>query len=101
MVLAGGGVDVVDLFTACRYADQLKLLPVTQPLPFEVMLISQRDRPQSAVHVTPEIATRTACCARRGVTGATAGLSATVRPRRCRASTTPRRVSSARLKPCA
>jgi hypothetical protein len=25
MVLAGGGVGVVDLFTACRYAEQLKL----------------------------------------------------------------------------
>lgn len=47
MVLAGGGVGVVDLFTACRYADQLALLPVAQPLPFEVMLISRRDRPQS------------------------------------------------------
>jgi len=47
MVLAGGGVGVVDLFTACRYADQLTLLPVAQPLPFEVMLISRRDRPQS------------------------------------------------------
>ncbi|HBZ15267.1 LysR family transcriptional regulator [Pantoea sp. NPDC088449] len=47
MVLAGGGVGIVDLFTACRYADQLKLLPVAQPLPFEVMLISRRDRPQS------------------------------------------------------
>ncbi|WP_109716516.1 LysR family transcriptional regulator [Pantoea allii] len=47
MVLAGGGVGVVDLFTACRYAEQLKLLPVAQPLPFEVMLISRRDCPQS------------------------------------------------------
>ncbi|WP_312054173.1 LysR family transcriptional regulator [Pantoea brenneri] len=47
MVLAGGGVGVVDLFTACRYADQLTLLPVAQPLPFEVMLISRRDQPQS------------------------------------------------------
>ncbi len=46
-VLAGGGVGVVDLFTACRYANQLKLLPVAQPLPFEVMLISRRDKPQS------------------------------------------------------
>jgi len=47
MVLAGGGVGVVDLFTACRYADKLTLLPVAQPLPFEVMLISLRDQPQS------------------------------------------------------
>ena len=47
MVLAGGGTGVVDLFTACRYAEQLKLLPIAQPLPFEVMLISRRDQPQS------------------------------------------------------
>ncbi|KAB8313480.1 LysR family transcriptional regulator [Erwinia endophytica] len=47
MVLAGGGVGIVDLFTARRYADQLRVVPVAQPLPFEVMLISRRDRPQS------------------------------------------------------
>ncbi|MCV9879012.1 LysR family transcriptional regulator [Brenneria izbisi] len=47
MVLAGGGVGVVDLFTACRYADQLKIVPIDQPLPFEVTLISRRDNPQS------------------------------------------------------
>lgn len=47
MVLAGGGVGVVDLFTACRYGSQLKLAPIAQPLPFEVMLISRCDRPQS------------------------------------------------------
>lgn len=47
MVLAGGGVGIVDLFTGRRYAHQLKVLPVAQPLPFEVMLISRRDRPQS------------------------------------------------------
>ncbi|ROP59969.1 DNA-binding transcriptional LysR family regulator [Enterobacter sp. BIGb0383] len=47
MVLAGGGTGVVDLFTACRYADQLKILPVDQPLPFEVMIIGRRDTPQS------------------------------------------------------
>lgn len=47
MTLAGGGVGIVDLFTACRYVGQLKILPIAQPLPFEVMLISRRDRPQS------------------------------------------------------
>lgn len=47
MVLAGGGVGVVDLFTACRYADLLKIVPIDQPLPFEVTLISRRDNPQS------------------------------------------------------
>ncbi|WP_410015453.1 LysR family transcriptional regulator [Sodalis sp. C49] len=47
MVLAGGGVGVVDLFTARRYADQLKILPIAEPLPFEVMLISRRDHAQS------------------------------------------------------
>ncbi|UKE82387.1 LysR family transcriptional regulator [Pectobacterium colocasium] len=47
MVLAGGGAGIVDLFTACRYADQLKIVPIDQPLPFEVTLISRRDNPQS------------------------------------------------------
>ncbi|MBJ7223379.1 MULTISPECIES: LysR family transcriptional regulator [unclassified Brenneria] len=47
MVLAGGGVGVVDLFTACRYANQLKIVSIDQPLPFEVTLISRRDNPQS------------------------------------------------------
>ncbi|WJY14856.1 LysR family transcriptional regulator [Pectobacteriaceae bacterium CE90] len=47
MVLAGGGTGIVDLFTARRYADQLKIVPIAQPLPFEVMLISRRDTPQS------------------------------------------------------
>ncbi|WP_409310001.1 LysR family transcriptional regulator [Pectobacterium sp. B1J-3] len=47
MVLAGGGVGVVDLFTACRYANQLKIVPIDQFLPFEVTLISRRDNPQS------------------------------------------------------
>ncbi|ATO35602.1 HTH-type transcriptional regulator GbpR [Dickeya dianthicola] len=47
MVLAGGGTGIVDLFTARRYADQLKIVPISQPLPFEVMLISRRDIPQS------------------------------------------------------
>ncbi|WP_338559924.1 LysR family transcriptional regulator [Erwinia sp. E_sp_B04_7] len=47
MVLAGGGVGIVDLFTGRRYAGQLKVVPIAQPLPFEVMLISRRDRPQS------------------------------------------------------
>ncbi len=47
MVLAGGGVGVVDLFTALRYADRLTILPIVEPLPFEVMLISRRDHVQS------------------------------------------------------
>ncbi|WP_192456371.1 LysR family transcriptional regulator [Musicola keenii] len=47
MVLAGGGTGIVDLFTAHRYADQLKIVPISQPLPFEVMLISRSDIPQS------------------------------------------------------
>ncbi|SLM61308.1 MULTISPECIES: LysR family transcriptional regulator [Dickeya] len=47
MVLAGGGTGIVDLFTARRYAGQLKIVPISQPLPFEVMLISRRDIPQS------------------------------------------------------
>lgn len=47
MVLAGAGAGIVDLFTAHRYADQLKILPITQPLPFDVTLISRRDARQS------------------------------------------------------
>lgn len=47
MVLAGGGTGIVDLFTARRYTDQLKIVPIIQPLPFEVMMISRRDTPQS------------------------------------------------------
>lgn len=47
MVLAGGGVGIVDLFTGRRYAGQVRVVPVAQPLPFEVMLIGRRDRPQS------------------------------------------------------
>ncbi|KFD08749.1 LysR family transcriptional regulator [Rahnella aquatilis CIP 78.65 = ATCC 33071] len=37
MVLAGGGVGVVDTFTARRYVDQLKIVAVAEPLPFEVI----------------------------------------------------------------
>ena len=47
MVLAGGGTGIVDIFTAYRYADQLKILPIPQFLPFEVMLICASDTPQS------------------------------------------------------
>lgn len=47
MVLAGGGVGVVDTFTARRYVDQLKIVPVVEPLPFEVILLSRRDQPAS------------------------------------------------------
>lgn len=47
LVLAGGGVGIVDFFTACRYAGELKIVPVADPLPFEVMFVSRRDTPQS------------------------------------------------------
>jgi len=47
LVLAGGGVGVVDTFTARRYAHQLKILPVVEALPFEVVLLSRRDQPSS------------------------------------------------------
>lgn len=47
MVLAGGGVGVVDTFTARRYVDQLKIVAVVEPLPFEVILLSRRDQPVS------------------------------------------------------
>ncbi|EIC85875.1 LysR family transcriptional regulator [Serratia sp. M24T3] len=49
MVLAGGGVGVVDTFTAQRYVNQLKIVPVVDALPFEVILLSRRDQPQSQV----------------------------------------------------
>ncbi|ORJ25916.1 LysR family transcriptional regulator [Rouxiella badensis] len=49
MVLAGGGVGVVDTFTAQRYLHQLKIVPVVDSLPFEVILLSRRDQPQSQV----------------------------------------------------
>ena len=47
MVLAGGGVGVVDTFTARRSVDQLKIVPVVDPLPFEVILLSRREQPAS------------------------------------------------------
>ncbi|MFT8210402.1 MAG: LysR family transcriptional regulator [Symbiopectobacterium sp.] len=47
MVLAGSGAGIVDLFTTHRYADMLKIVPIAQPLPFEMTLISRRDNPQS------------------------------------------------------
>src|SRR5476649_1162675 len=47
LVLAGGGVGVVDTFTALRYINQLKILPVVEALPFEVILLSRRDQPSS------------------------------------------------------
>ncbi len=43
LVVAGEGVGVVDLFTASRYAAQLTIVPVTEPLPYEVMFVSRRD----------------------------------------------------------
>jgi len=47
VVLAGGGVGVVDTFTARRYQHQLKILPVVEALPFEVILLSRKDQPAS------------------------------------------------------
>lgn len=47
MVAAGGGTGIVDSFTALRYRDKLKVVPVIEPLPFDVMLISRRDNAQS------------------------------------------------------
>jgi DNA-binding transcriptional LysR family regulator len=47
VVLAGGGVGVVDTFTASRYRGQLKILPVVEYLPFEVILLSRKDQPAS------------------------------------------------------
>jgi len=38
---------VVDTFTARRYVDQLKIVAVVEPLPFEVILLSRRDQPAS------------------------------------------------------
>lgn len=52
MVLAGGGVGVVDTFTAQRYLNQLKIVPVVEALPFEVILLSRRDQPQSQIGLT-------------------------------------------------
>jgi DNA-binding transcriptional LysR family regulator len=52
MVLAGGGVGVVDTFTARRYLHQLKIVPVVERLPFEVILLSRRGQPQSQVALT-------------------------------------------------
>lgn len=44
---AGGGAGIVDLFTAHRYADMLKIVPIAKRLPFEVTRISRRDNTQS------------------------------------------------------
>lgn len=47
VVLAGGGVGVVDVFTASRYRGQLKILPVVEYLPFDVIFLSRKDQPAS------------------------------------------------------
>ena len=47
MVVSGGGVGVVDLFTASRYANEVDIVPIAERLPFELVLISRRERPQS------------------------------------------------------
>ncbi|WP_074013740.1 LysR substrate-binding domain-containing protein [Candidatus Sodalis sp. SoCistrobi] len=40
MVLAGGGVGIVDTFTARRYAAQLQVVAIQEPLPFEVQWLT-------------------------------------------------------------
>lgn len=47
MVLSGGGVGVVDIFTAMRYANDIKIVPLTELSPFDLMLITRRDKRQS------------------------------------------------------
>jgi DNA-binding transcriptional LysR family regulator len=51
MVMAGGGVGVVDTFTARRYVKQLHIVPIVEPLPFNVVLLSRHDQPQSQAAV--------------------------------------------------
>ncbi|WP_432455858.1 MULTISPECIES: LysR family transcriptional regulator [unclassified Agarivorans] len=47
MVLSGGGVGIVDVFTARCYEQKLKIVPIAQALPFEVMFLSRVGSPQS------------------------------------------------------
>ncbi|MCA2015687.1 LysR family transcriptional regulator [Vibrio tritonius] len=47
MVVSGGGVGVVDLFTAQRYAKDVHIVPIVERLPFELVLVTRRDIPQS------------------------------------------------------
>ncbi|CAM3528975.1 HTH-type transcriptional regulator GltR [Vibrio aerogenes CECT 7868] len=47
MVLSGGGVGVVDRFTANRYSNEVNIVPISERLPFELILISRRDKPLS------------------------------------------------------
>ncbi|MBF9002068.1 LysR family transcriptional regulator [Vibrio nitrifigilis] len=47
MVVSGGGVGVVDLFTASRYANDVQILPLKERLPFELVFITRRNIPQS------------------------------------------------------
>ncbi|TCV99705.1 LysR family transcriptional regulator [Biostraticola tofi] len=45
MVFAGGGVGIVDTFTARRYAHQLQIIPIKANLPFEVVLLRAANTP--------------------------------------------------------
>lgn len=47
MVVSGGGVGVVDVFTARNYEHRLNIVAIEEPLPFEVMFLSQQGLPQS------------------------------------------------------
>ncbi|MEL0628496.1 LysR family transcriptional regulator [Psychromonas aquatilis] len=47
MVVSGGGVAVVDIFTASRYANDVQIIPLQEALCFELVLISRSDKPQS------------------------------------------------------
>lgn len=48
MVLAGGGVGIVDTFTARRYAHQLQVVKIQGRLPFEVQLLMTASRAADA-----------------------------------------------------
>ena len=47
MVVSGGGVGVVDTFTASRYAKDVQIVPILESLSFELMLITRKDKSQS------------------------------------------------------
>lgn len=47
MVSSGGGVGVVDSITANRYSNEVKVVPIIERLPFELSLISRKDKPKS------------------------------------------------------
>ncbi|MFM2486846.1 LysR family transcriptional regulator [Celerinatantimonas yamalensis] len=61
MVVAGGGVGVVDLFTARCYEHKLKVVPIADPLPFEVMFLSRADSPQSRATLALKTCLKTHC----------------------------------------